>query len=205
MQTEHIMSNVSIVRGFPASQQQQAAKIYYAAFEHKLSPILGDSTSAIDILKTCMFSDNAFIAVKDGAVLGLVGFEHAGHKLVNITALDLIRTHGLLSGLWRTALGWFLSRTPHAGELLLDGIAVHPDARGCGIGTRLLETIFDFAREHNYARIRLEVVDTNPRACQLYERIGFRPMKTSSAPFMRAWGFTAVTTMIYTIETTSQT
>jgi ribosomal protein S18 acetylase RimI-like enzyme len=79
----------------------------------------------------------------------------------------------------------------------MDGIVVHPSARGQGIGTQLLEALFQYAREHGFARVRLDVVDTNPRARQLYERQGFVAVKTRQYPFLRrVLGFAAVTTMI---------
>ena len=44
--------------------------------------------------------------------------------------------------------------------------------------------------------IRLEVVDTNPRARSLYEREGYVAVRTEHTPYLRrAMGFGAVTTM----------
>jgi ribosomal protein S18 acetylase RimI-like enzyme len=191
-------SAITIARGIAAGQRRRAAEIYYAAFERKLIPTLGEPETAIGILETSMFEQNAYVASQNGVILGLVGFQHAGHKLVNVTLQALIRAHGLFSGLRRALLGVLVSRSAKAGELLLDGIAVHPEVRGRGVGTRLFEAIFTFAEQQGYRQIRLDVVDSNPRARQLYERIGFVPLKTVSMPFMQSWGFTAVTTMIYT-------
>ena len=79
----------------------------------------------------------------------------------------------------------------------MDGIAVRADQRGQGIGTRLLCGIFDFASTQHFQSIRLDVVDTNPRARQLYERVGFVPTQTHAYPFLhRIVGFSRVTTMV---------
>ncbi len=51
-------------------------------------------------------------------------------------------------------------------------IAVHPDARGLGIGTRLLEKVEKEAKEMDCAKINLEVRTDNP-AQNLYKREGF--------------------------------
>lgn len=51
-------------------------------------------------------------------------------------------------------------------------IVVHPEARGLGIGTRLLEKVENEAKEMDCAKINLEVRTDNP-AQKLYERKGF--------------------------------
>lgn len=51
-------------------------------------------------------------------------------------------------------------------------VAVHPDARGMGIGTRLLEKVKEEAEELGCSKITLEVRTDNP-AKKLYEREGF--------------------------------
>ena len=64
-----------------------------------------------------------------------------------------------------------------------------------GVGTQLLTAVASFGREQGYRAICLDVVDTNPGARRLYERAGFAPTITRSYPFLRPFGFTAVTTM----------
>ena len=51
-------------------------------------------------------------------------------------------------------------------------IAVHPDARGMGVGTKLIETVKNEAKELGCSKITLEVREDNP-AQKLYEREGF--------------------------------
>ena len=51
-------------------------------------------------------------------------------------------------------------------------IAVHPDARGMGVGTKLIESVKDEAEELGCSKITLEVRVDNP-AQKLYEREGF--------------------------------
>ncbi len=67
----------------------------------------------------------------------------------------------------------------------MDGIAVSSDHRGQGIGTGLLAKLKDFGLRNGYDLIRLDVVDTNDRARDLYLRLGFRPGKHSSYEFLR--------------------
>lgn len=52
-------------------------------------------------------------------------------------------------------------------------VAVHPDARGMGIGTRMLEEVEKEAEEMGCSKITLEVRTDNP-AQKLYKKMGFR-------------------------------
>ena len=92
--------------------------------------------------------------------------------------------------------GAMLERKPADDELLMDGIVVKADHRGRGIGSMLLEAVFELARREGKRVVRLEVVNTNPSAQHLYERKGFVPTKTENVPFLRKrMGFSAATTM----------
>jgi ribosomal protein S18 acetylase RimI-like enzyme len=51
-------------------------------------------------------------------------------------------------------------------------IAVRPEHRGAGVGTRLLRRLVELAREQGYAALSLSVERDNP-AVSLYERLGF--------------------------------
>ncbi len=195
-ETASPIENISIVRGVPPNQQQRTAEIYYIAFAQKLALILGGSESrTIQILQKTMVPQQAFVAIQDGQVVGLMGFQHDGKQLFDIRFSTLLREFGVFKGLWRALWGALLERTPQKNVLFIDGVAVHPDARGLGIGTRLFGAITAFAREEGYYTVRLDVVDTNPRAKQLYKRLGFVEVKTQSVPFMKRMGFTAVTSM----------
>ncbi len=51
---------------------------------------------------------------------------------------------------------------------------VHPDWRGQGIGTRIIGECEQIVRDAGYRKLGLAVnPDLNPRACQLYHRLGY--------------------------------
>lgn len=52
-------------------------------------------------------------------------------------------------------------------------VAVHPDARGLGIGTKMLEKVEKDAEEMGCSKITLEVRVDNP-AQKLYKKLGFK-------------------------------
>jgi ribosomal protein S18 acetylase RimI-like enzyme len=79
---------------------------------------------------------------------------------------------------------------PQADELYLEDIAVAGAARGRGIGSKLLAEVEIIARELGKARVRLQVIDTNPRAralCQTGLRgRGHQPLRLPASPH-RVW------------------
>lgn len=59
----------------------------------------------------------------------------------------------------------------------LESLAVGSRFRGQGVGTLLLERCFEESRLAGKKEISLHVVDTNPRARALYQRLGFRTVR----------------------------
>ena len=51
-------------------------------------------------------------------------------------------------------------------------IRVHPDARGCGIGTQLFRHAAEWARNQGYGQLGLETQSINVPACRFYARQG---------------------------------
>lgn len=54
------------------------------------------------------------------------------------------------------------------------GIAVHPAARGRGVGRRFMRFLHDAARKRGAKRVRLRVHADNLPAVKLYESLGYR-------------------------------
>ena len=54
------------------------------------------------------------------------------------------------------------------------GMALFPEYRGRGIGTRLLTLAEKFARDQGFKKLSLIVIEQNTGAKQLYERTGYR-------------------------------
>jgi ribosomal-protein-alanine N-acetyltransferase len=60
------------------------------------------------------------------------------------------------------------------GEVHIMNLAVHPDWRRKGIGTRLVEEAISISRRHEVQKIHLEVRRSNDSARKLYEKFGFK-------------------------------
>lgn len=190
-------TSIQIGLGLTERQLTQAAEIYYEAFRQKLGPALGPASKAVSVLADSFDGGRAVAAVYAGRVVGLAGFQMTGRRFVSMTLRDLRRHYGAIGGLWRGLLLQLFEREPRPAELMMDGIAVDPEFRGRGIGSRMLSEIAAVARRNGLDHIRLDVVDTNPDARRLYERRGFVAVSTSVPIIPRKWfGFSSATTMV---------
>lgn len=77
-----------------------------------------------------------------------------------------------------------LSRLPrrmkHRGDF---GISVLREYWNCGIGSRLLREVIDFARENSFDVVELQVRSDNAAAIHLYEKFGFQKFGTHTSFF----------------------
>lgn len=184
-----------ILFGVPSPLRQQATALYCEALQAKLRPFLGPVDRATAFLAGCLRPDRAFVAVERETVLGIAGFQHNGDGLFDVSFREIWRAYGW-SSLPR-ALGLAsLSRRERRDTLLMDGIAVTASARGRGIGSTLLNAVAGHALALGKRYVRLDVIDTNPRARRLYERRGFVAEQTSGiGPFRLIFPFKASTRM----------
>lgn len=189
------LKSVTIRRGFAPEYRGEAARLFWNAFSGKLGKILGPDDEALAFLEKTLDPDLAFAALsEDGKLLGLAGYKTSGGAFAGGSLPDLTGVYGHIGGWWR---GLLFERDQEPGELLMDGIFVHPDARGTGVGTRLLEEIFAEARRRGDHSVRLDVIDTNPRARALYERVGFEAVSTEETGFLAGLlGFRSATRMV---------
>ena len=186
-----------IVRGFDETQRDHVARLFWSAFSGKLGRVLGPEEKALRFIASVLRPDFAFCAVEGEQLLGVAGFKTAEGGLVGGQLSDLTPVYGAFGGLWRGVLLDQLERDLADGQLLMDGIFVDAAARGKGVGTALLDAIIEHGSEVGCHDVRLDVIDTNPRARALYERRGFVASGEVDAwPLHRVFGFRKATTMV---------
>ncbi|PLV59292.1 GNAT family N-acetyltransferase [Thermotoga sp. KOL6] len=66
--------------------------------------------------------------------------------------------------------GFGRKRTKHVGEF---GISVKKRYWGLGIGSAMIKSLIDWAKQNDFKRIQLEVLKSNERAISLYKKFGF--------------------------------
>lgn len=194
-----------IHHGFPAHQRPAAAKLFWQAFQDKLTPSLGPEAKALRFLQAQLNPRFALTAQgKQGELLGLVGFKTPEGGLLTGTTSDVIAHYGLFGGLARAALLEAFARPLPNGTLHMDGLIVPPRAQGQGVGTMLLTALSTHASTSGYTSLRLDVSDTNHRARALYDRHGFtRQSHRSTGLLAPLMGYKSATTLIKDLAQTT--
>lgn len=189
---------VTIFRGLHPQLRPQAARLYWEAFGGKLGRVLGPDARALRFFERVIRGDLCFSAVGDGGELvGVAGFKTPAGSFAGGTWGDLTEIYGRWGGRWRGSLLWMLGREVDNDRFLIDGICVAKAHRGKGVGSQLLSALYQEAAERGYGMVRLDVVQDNFRARALYERQGFRAVKTEELGLLRfLFGFAASTTMV---------
>jgi len=190
-----------IQNGIYPEDRPKVATLYWEAFGAKLGRVMRPTPLALEFIENVLDDDHAICAHDtDGTLLGVVGFRTIDGALVDGGFHDLIHVYGVFGAMWRAAMLSLLERDIENKRFLMDGIFVAKEARGKGVGTALLKAIITEANRRGYQEVRLDVIDTNPRARALYERMGFKPAGTyHMGPLRYIYKFRSATTMVYSI------
>ena len=191
------MPDITITLGCEEQHRPRLAAIYWQAFGRKFPSVFRNLDEAAGFLAPALNLDRAFVAFVADEPVGVAGFKHGEREFVGGSFGGLRRHVGLPRALWATVLAALLYRRRQPDQLLMDGIAVEPGYRGQGVGSRLLDAVMGHATRLGLQAVRLDVVDTNPKARRLYERLGFVAIATeSTGPLKSLFGFGAATTMV---------
>lgn len=193
---------MKITVGIPAANHDEVAALYWGAFGQKLGSIMGPKHRALKFITSVLQADHGICAHDDtGHLLGVVGFKTTKGALVGGGYQDLRKVYGWVGAAIRIAVLAALERDTENQRFLMDGLFVAPDARGQGVGTALLDAFYAEGARRGYAQVRLDVIDTNPRAKALYLKEGFKEVKTTTiGPLRYIFGFRASTMMVRDIQ-----
>ena len=170
---------IIINEGLPVKFKRSAAELFLEAFSDKFIPILGRKDKAKRLIEFSIEPGNCFYAEEDGKLLGLLAFQTIEGSFLNPSLKVLIPIYGFLISIFKVFNLSMLQHKIKTCELYIEAIAVTDFARGKGIGTKLIETMTEFAMNNEYNCLTLQVIDTNPLAKELYEKLGFSVIKNS--------------------------
>jgi ribosomal protein S18 acetylase RimI-like enzyme len=186
-----------VIRTGTDADASVVAGLYLASFGRELTAVFG--RSAEEMVRRAVHPDTALIACIGNHVVGFAALADRERRFVQPQPSDF---HDVYGPLMRRVRVWMWSRattTPRSQQLLLEGLAIEPTARGMGVGTRLLEAVDERARDLGRTEIILEVIDANPRAKALYERHGYRTVTTVTSAWYRLAGFRSFDLMMHPI------
>jgi len=166
-----------INRGLPEDCRGDTADLFLSALGEKFIPILGKKSKAKRLLELSIHRDNCFSAVSESGLLGFLAFQVNKTTFLNPSLSTIISVYGIFGGILKAIGLSMLAHKAKVGEMHIEAVAVSELARGKGIGTKLFDSLFQLANEKGCSVVTLEVVDTNPRAKKLYEKMGFEVVK----------------------------
>jgi amino-acid N-acetyltransferase len=83
--------------------------------------------------------------------------------------------------------GYLAWRDEPPGVAYIESLCVHPDYQRAGVGTRLLESMQESAREHRIAYAAIRVVDRATWATAFLSKQGFKPLGGDAPQKVRDW------------------
>ncbi|MEZ9524927.1 GNAT family N-acetyltransferase [Enterovibrio norvegicus] len=199
---ENTNTQIDIERGWFMSEANDVAVLYEEAFGAKFTVAISDKTKRMEMLAESFQPDFSYVVRRDDRIIGIAGFQTPEGSLTGgMDADGLIRLLGTLRGLWACLILSLFERKAKPKELVMDGIAVNASYRGFGAGSALLDAIIQHAADKGFDTVRLDVIDSNPRAKKLYVSKGFVATKVEHFAFLKPIiGFSSATTMVFEVK-----
>jgi len=173
---------VQIRVGLDARRKDDLIRLFCDAFPGIIVPVFGSVERCAQLLERSLADDRVLTAIMDDRLIGFAGLHFSGQEWFD-PSLSLLICVARWGFFRIVAVGIALFRRPRPDAMHLDTLAVHPDMRGQGIGTRLIDAVVALANAEGKRFVTLEVEDNNPRAKHLYERIGFVDDKFEKLPW----------------------
>ncbi len=180
-------SAVRILDHLPAEHVDEALTILFEAFRRKFRHGFRDADDFSALFRRDIQRQHCFTAVIDDRLLGIatISSSRPPREFYRAGLWHLLTTFNPI----RTLRVWFnlflLSGSAPLDQLMVESIAVSPDARGLGVGTKLMNACEELARSESYPTISLDVIGENVGAIKLYERLGYTIVRTTSGFWVR--------------------
>ena len=182
--------NTEYLDYLPPLLRLPAAQLYITGLKDKLVPIFGSVDRARRMLVRTLAPDHCLLAIRGWDPIGILSIQTLESGFWNLTPKCMMDEFGWFSGLFKYGGLALLHHEPSAEQWHIDGVAVDKKMRGKGIGTQLLAHLETMALNRGIGLLSLEVVDTNPKAKALYERLGYIETERKSIwPFGGWYGF----------------
>jgi ribosomal protein S18 acetylase RimI-like enzyme len=193
---DNLDSHIEIELGIPEELHHQAAIICCEGFFSQIEWLFGSKQKAITVLEHSFDSELGVAAQMQGQLVGFVGLKYENRPFLQFERSHCIRELGLLRGL----LAWVLLNNispakPLSDEMYIAVLVVDASMRGKGIGSLLMQAAFEIAQQNQCTAVVLDVANTNPDARRLYERLGFKLVRTIEFRYLPKWISSGATIM----------
>ena len=161
---------------------EQAALALWHGFSDKIGKILSPKASGLRLLADWINPDRGILALDgQGDVIGIAGYDLGDGGIITGGISAMFRHFGIFGGMKRAICFEFISRTVEPDAMYIDSIVVFEHARGHGVATALIAKLSALAKDHGKTFLALDVIDENASARALYERLGFRVVRTQNS------------------------
>lgn len=111
---------------------------------------------------------NCLVATTDQAIMGIIIiYSGADAQMLDKPIIDRLKQLGEEKEI-------VIDKEAELEDYYIDTVCVNPDYQGKRIGTHLIQAAEKLASEKGFNRISLNVAKDNPKACQLYTRLGYK-------------------------------
>lgn len=169
--------------------RMEIASILQEAFWEKLAWYFKkvSKEEAIILLEEALTYNLGFYCKENEHIMGVALLSKVGKPFLKIDS-NIRKKIGWIRGMIFQIFFW--GPIGDINILYLEMIAVSPNARGKGIGKKMLDYLKEFAESEGAKEISLDVIDNNVGAIKLYKREGFLVTKhIKTKPFTNYMGF----------------
>lgn len=166
---------VRIRHGVPPHLRGAAARLYWRGFGPGLVPLPTPAREGIALVARAMHPDRALVALTpSGALVGIAGLRGPDGGFLSLSGADFRRVFGPVRGRLRHLSSLLHLSGAETADLILDGVAVRPQWRGCGIARALVQAAALCARDLGHPALMVEVEARNGDALAAWQALDFQ-------------------------------
>jgi len=155
--------------------RERLGELYVNVFyDDTLKYLSGDKAKLKKVFARGFVLEYIYVAVIDNEIAGMIACMGKGQICINIDLKTLVKNLGIFKGLITNfVLNQFISDFPELDEktALVEYLAIDKKHLRKGVATALFNSLFSLPEYKNYI---LEVMNTNTKAYNLYEKLGFK-------------------------------
>jgi ribosomal protein S18 acetylase RimI-like enzyme len=171
---------IKLAIGFEEKDRESLAQIIWPAFHTKADWIYEKNVQKqMEVMRVLPMPENTIVAKIDDKIVGLLNFKTCQTNPVNKPLDEVMTRHRN----WRSIFFLLLEHKPENDEFYIFMLAVSEEARGAGVGKKLLHKAYEIATEQGLKCATLHVIQENLQAKRLYLREGFVDVEQLSMPW----------------------